>query len=106
MEVKGFKDLVDNDIDRTFLDESVFADQHIINGQKLKCVVDQVVTNASSDGVIGVFASGCRIFVRKTMLGRIPVLGELITLDGRRLVVQTVSDDMGMLEIVAQENMQ
>ena len=37
--MSDFKKLLEVDIDAVFLDDDIFADEHIINGQKMKAVI-------------------------------------------------------------------
>ena len=43
----GFKDVVRSDIDRVFLNLQEFADEHQVQGEAVKCVIDTIETQES-----------------------------------------------------------
>lgn len=100
------KESIDSDIDEVFLDVDEFADPHVINGRRLKCVIDTIVTQGGTDaGHLGVFLNQIRVHMREGLI-KTPVEGQQIRVDGVRYVVRSVSREMGMIVFTAERNSQ
>ena len=65
----GFKDVVRSDIDRVFLNLQEFADEHIVQGETVKCVIDTIETQESgASDRYGVFATDIRIHMAEGII--------------------------------------
>ena len=101
-----FKDLVQSDVEDVFLNSEEFAEEHVINGDKVRCILDKVINEAhSEDSYVGVFVNQLKIYVRTGDI-LTPGEGDLIQVDGSNHIVQSVSEEMGVLVIVADANKQ
>ena len=104
-----FKSMVAHDIDTVFLCGNEFAEMHRINDDLVECVIDELLTKESADTLTnpmeGVFLNGITIYVRTEDI-RKPVEGEVLMIDGHMHLVRRVSEEMGMLVIVAEANEQ
>ena len=104
-----FKSMVAHDIDSVFFCGNEFAEMHRINDDLVECVIDELLTKESADTLTnpieGVFLNGITIYVKKGDI-RKPVEGEVLMIDGRMHLVKRVSDEMGLLTIVAEANEQ
>ena len=104
-----FKSMLALDVDEVFLCGDEFAEMHRINDEWVECVIDELLTKESADTLTnpmeGVFINGITIYV-KTGDIRKPVEGEVLMIDGRMHLVKRVSDEMGLLTIVAESNEQ
>lgn len=101
-----FKDLVQSDVEDVFLNSEEFAEEHVINGDKVRCILDKVINEAhSEDSYVGVFVNQLKIYVRTGDI-LTPEEGDLIQVDGSNHIVQSVSEEMGVLVIVADANKQ
>ena len=104
-----FKSMLALDIDEVFLCGNEFAEMHRINDDLVECVIDELLTKESADTLTnpmeGVFLNGITIYVRTEDI-RKPVEGEVLMIDGRMHLVKRVSDEMGLLTIVAEANEQ
>ena len=102
-----FKSMVAHDIDTVFFCGNEFAEMHRINDDLVECVIDELLTKESADTLTnpmeGVFLNGITIYVRSEDI-RKPVEGEVLMIDGHMHLVRRVSDEMGMLVIVAEAN--
>ena len=102
-----FKSMLALDIDEVFLCGNEFAEMHRINDDLVECVIDELLTKESADTLTnpmeGVFLNGITIYVRTEDI-RKPVEGEVLMIDGRMHLVKRVSDEMGLLTIVAEAN--
>ena len=104
-----FKSMVALDINEVFLCGNEFAEMHRINDDLVECVIDELLTKEAADTLTnpmeGVFLNGITIYVRTEDI-RKPVEGEVLMIDGHMHLVRRVSEEMGMLVIVAEANEQ
>lgn len=104
-----FKSMVALDINDVFLCGNEFAEMHRINDDLVECVIDELLTKEAADTLTnpmeGVFLNGITIYVRTEDI-RKPVEGEVLMIDGHMHLVRRVSEEMGMLVIVAEANEQ
>ena len=104
-----FKSMVALDVDEVFLCGNEFAEMHRINDDWVECVIDELLTKESADTLTnpieGVFLNGITIYVKKGDI-RKPVEGEVLMIDGEMHIVKRVSEEMGLLTIVAEANNQ
>lgn len=107
--MSGFKDAVQADIKRVFLNRLEFADIHRINGKEILASVDRDVVKErpnirGGDPVEGVFLEEILVYVAAADMDRVPVKGELFSLDDERFLVAEVGENMGILEITITAN--
>lgn len=100
--MKTFKDYAqDFDLD-TFINLDEFADDHLINGTLLKCVIDNDIfderSTLSGDRSGGVFKDMISIFIKKEDIEK-PLIDEMITVDDEDYRVVEVKENMRMYEI-------
>ena len=100
--MKVFKDYAqDFDLD-TFINLDEFADDHLINGTLLKCVIDNDIfderSTLSGDRSGGVFKDMISIFIKKEDIEK-PLIDEMITVDDEDYRVVEVKENMRMYEI-------
>ena len=104
--MSAFKDTIAKDIKAVFINVDEFADEHELNGKKVRCVVDKDITAAAKDTMAnpleGVFLNAVTIYVDAKDMDRKPVEGELLSLDRKRYIVRNVSVEDGMLVILAE----
>ena len=104
-----FKSMVALDVNDVFLCGNEFAEMHRIDDDLVECVIDELLTKEAADTLTnpmeGVFLNGITIYVRTGDI-RKPVEGEVLMIDGHMHLVRRVSDEMGMLVIVAEANEQ
>lgn len=101
----AFKESLDKDIRDTFLNGLEFAEEHEINGEMVKCVLDEEryqlkqskrVNSLDNDGT---YVDGLTIFIEESFFTYRPHAREVITLDGEDYYVLSCKKDMGVLEI-------
>lgn len=100
--MSAFKDAVSKDIKSVFINLDEFADEHYLNGQLVRCVVDEDLTTSAPDNLVGVFLNAITIYIAKEDLEVQPVEGALLYLDEKMYLVKKVSDEAGVLVIVAE----
>ena len=104
-----FKVAVQNDIKAVFLNLKEYGEWHTLNGAKIQCVIDKNVTQdlegRGTESIIGVFTNLLTIYVDSSDIPT-PVEGEILSVDGSLHLVKSVSEEGGMLVIVAEANEQ
>lgn len=100
-----FKESLEKDTVNTFLNELEFAEEHEINGEIAKCVLDEEryqlkqskrINSLDNDGT---YIDGLTIFIEESFFKYQPHAKEIITLDGTDYYILSSKKDMGMLEI-------
>lgn len=108
--MSAFKDAISNDVKTVFINLDEFADIHDLNGCEVACIVDKDLTTGVNDTITnpleGVFLNTITIYVATKDIERKPVEGEQIKLDKERYIVRSVSEEEGILVIVAEVNKQ
>lgn len=99
-----FKETADQDIEDAFVNLHEFADPHVIDGKRVDCVIDTILTQGGPKN-LGVFINQLRIFIREGLI-KTPVEGKQIRVDSQRYLVRSVSREMGMIVITAERNSQ
>lgn len=107
--MSAFKDAVAADIKGVFLNPLEFADEHLINGQRVTAMVDSDIIKernapTAAEYAEGVFLEEKLVYVAEGDLLRRPVKGELFRLDGERYLVKEVAENDGVLEITIISN--
>lgn len=92
-----FKDVLAKDRS-AFLNPSEFADAHELNGRKVTCLVDsnELLTRQQGRYLEGVSTSQILLYILAEDLPTKPSIGSVMTLDGKRYLVQEVSDEAGI----------
>ena len=101
----SFKDQLRRDLD-VFINVDEFGNTHIINGQKVPCVIDSSVAQRfDSATVSGVFRSTIVVFLRQGDLDPLPQVDSSVILDGAPYRCFDVNTEQGIdaLTLVASE---
>ncbi len=109
--MSAFKNAIKKDIKGVFLNFDEFADNHIVNGQNVVCVIDTAETaekpNGSGNFVHeGVFLNTITLYIATADIDVKPVEGELIEIDATTYVVRKVNDECGILVIIVEGDSQ
>lgn len=107
----SFKDVVTEDLN-TLINSEEFADDHLINGKNVVCVVDSDVLAQRSGGTeFGIDELEIEVYVRTESLKQKGIhragYGSHLDVDGRIYTVMSWNENMGMSVIrmsVPQEN--
>ena len=93
----SFKDILAADIDKVFLNPNEFAENHIIDGETIVCILDE--DKSSTNKIDGVYNMRRRLFVSQRSLGYRPEPEQKIKVDNDfYYVVDCVGNDM--LEVI------
>lgn len=107
--MSSFKNAIKKDVLSVFINIDEFADVHSVNGEDVLCIIDKDVT-AGLDGreinFEGVFVNTLTIYVSSAEIASRPVEGQILDLDGETYIVRNVSDEDGILVIIAEVNAQ
>lgn len=101
-----FKAAIQKDIKAVFLNLKEYGEWHTINGLKVQCLIDKNLTQDFANAqILGVFVNILTIYVDSSDMPT-PVEGEILSVDGSLHLVKSVSEEGGMLVIVAEANEQ
>lgn len=96
--MSAFKDAVDADIRRTFINLSEFGEIHNIDGEGIVLVLDIDRLNERRDKA-GLTGEVLYFFVKETDLGRRPKVNSSMLFDGLQYLVTECVENGGVLEI-------
>lgn len=100
----NFKDAAAQDI-ATFLNIDEFADTHTINNVEVQAILDEDLKQR--DGGLayaeGVYFADCTLYVAAGLI-HLPVIGELLTIDGKDMIVLNSTDENGVYVIRLRKN--
>lgn len=108
--MSSFKECVENDITNTFINEIEFAEEHVLDGKQVICIVqdgflaEDLTIDKRGEYYPDIYGDSKTINIPKVDLKEVPVYGQVMYLDGERYDVVSVSDDMGLLTIVVNGN--
>lgn len=102
----ALKEQIHDDILGVFLNTDDFAEEHVVNGITLRCVVDDDrLLERSDKQAQGVYLGEKLLFVNAGDLPGKPAVGGPLELDGRVYYVNGCIESMGMYEIRIGANM-
>lgn len=103
-----FKQIIKEDVHRTFLNIDEFSDIHTINGKEMPAQID---TNEQierekrmNQNVDGVYMNQKLVYVAASDFGPMPKQGSILTLDGRVYRVADAVDEYGVYSITIEAN--
>lgn len=106
--MSAFKDVIAEDIHRTFLNTDEFSDIHMINGKEMPCQLDsneQIEREKRmNQNIDGVYLNQKLIYVAALDYGPMPKQGSLVTMDGRKYRVADAIDEGGVYSITLEAN--
>lgn len=103
-----FKEIIADDVHRTFLNVEEFSDMHTVNGKEMPVQID---TNEQierekrmSQNVDGVYTNQKLIYVASSDFGPMPKQGSILNLDGKIYRVADAVDEYGVYSITIEAN--
>ncbi len=103
-----FKEIIADDVHRTFLNVEEFSDMHAVNGKEMPVQID---TNEQierekrmSQNVDGVYTNQKLIYVASSDFGPMPKQGSILNLDGKIYRVADAVDEYGVYSITIEAN--
>lgn len=101
----GFKDILFQDIKRTFLNPDEFGEVHTIDGKRMVVSIDGMEAlerekKQSEHGRIdGVFKQEIVLYVARSDFGQLPAIGRAMTVDKGSYRVKDAVDESGIFSI-------
>lgn len=100
--MSAFRDMVESDISTVFLNLDEFADEHLVDGQLITCVVqNENATEKSEEKAIGLIVM--TVYARTTDLPRRRIQGDTLNVDHIDYTVETWEEQRGMSVISLSE---
>lgn len=103
-----FKDIVREDVEKVFLNESEFADEHIVDGKKIPIIIDnnEMLEREKRYKALdeGVAQKQVLFYVSALKFGRLPAIGRLLELDGKTYKVVDAIREGAMYSISLEAN--
>lgn len=101
-----FKEDLTEDLRGVFFDADEFAKEHDLNGTVCLCVVEKprteekYIRGATYDAYEGIHGASVTVHVESRLLPEIPVEGVRFDLDGEVMLVDSCTQEAGLLSIV------
>ena len=108
--MSAFKEQIAADVASVFLNADEFGEEHELNGVICTCVVqsptaqERFQQGLDYQGYEGISGRIVVVHVAKDSMPEVPIHGEVYTLDGEIMEVDSCVDDMGMLSITMHQN--
>ena len=106
--MSAFKDIIQQDVHRTFLNLDEFSDIHCVNGTEMPVQID---TNEQierekrfNQNMDGIYLNQKLIYVAASNYGPLPKQGSLLMLDRKRYRVADAVDEYGVYSITIEAN--
>lgn len=102
-----FKEMIAKDMRSVFINQTEFAEEHTIDGNRVLLVLDRDIYSERRESrrEDGVYVNYATFFVDEAVLGYRPVENQLIVFDGHQAIVTAVDDEMGMLAVTIEVNL-
>ena len=103
-----FKEIIAQDVKKTFLNTEEFSDMHSINGHDMPAQIDENEQiereKRMHQNTDGIFTNQKLVYVSADDFGKLPNQGALFILDGRRYRVVDAAGEYGIYSITIEEN--
>lgn len=104
----NFKDKLEKDLKNVFFNQNEFAEYHDIDGQQVLAIIESDQFNERPKDQLyhltnGIYRSSITIYVKSADYDK-PVIGQRISVDEEDYYVVSVSEDTGLLKIIATAN--
>ncbi|MCQ2439311.1 MAG: hypothetical protein MJ074_06085 [Oscillospiraceae bacterium] len=101
----SLKDQIAADIGRVFMNKAEFADDHMIEGEVVTCVVNEDTTNKIKEGrILGLIEADMVIFGATADMPADRGPESILNVDGREMIVIKWAESMGMSEVALRQN--
>lgn len=101
----GFKEQVALDNLAVFINPEEFGELHDLDKVMVLCVLDEdALIDRANSYEEGVFRNRMILYVNLSELGYVPVVDQMIAVNGSPYLVTQVKNDMGMLTVTLEGN--
>lgn len=108
MQMKSFKEILNQDIENVFLNTLEFADIHNVDGKDMPVQIDdnEVIEREKKERshMDGLYVKQKLIYVKAKDFGPLPAIGRQIMLDGKRYLITDSTDEYGLYTITLEGN--
>jgi len=106
--MSAFKEIIADDVHRTFLNVDEFSDIHVINGKEMPAQIDsnEQIEREKRIGqnMDGVWLNQKLMYVAADDFGPLPKQGSVLKLDGKTYRVADAIDEYGVYSITIEAN--
>lgn len=101
----GFKEILFQDIKRTYLNPGEFGEEHTIDGKRMVVSIDgmEVVERAKKQAeygrIDGIFRQQIVLYVARSDFGPLPAIGRILKIDSATYKVKDAIDEVGIFSI-------
>lgn len=100
----SFKDMIAEDLERTFFNLEEFADTHVVDGKEVSLIIDNDELKRRQGGQEYAIEESSTLFYCKSEDVARKKPGQSMKVDGRICTVDDWKEDMGMATVVLREN--
>lgn len=103
-----FKELIDSDIESTFMNTDEFSEMHVVNGKEMPVLIDnnELIERKkkANENMDGIYANQKLLYVAASDFGPLPKQGSILILDGRTYRVDEAVSESGIYSITIGAN--
>ena len=109
MQSMTFKQVMERDVDETFLNIAEFADLHNIDGIDMPAIIDDMENiereKRMKSHMDGIYARQVLLYVKASVFpGGLPAQEQVVKLDGKMYIVVDATDEGGVYAITLEAN--
>lgn len=105
---KSFKEILRQDVRRTFFNPEEFGEEHIVNGKKMMLLIDDnELTEREKrmkSNMDGIYKKQTLVYVRALEFGPLPGVGKPITIDGVTFLITDSLNEGGVYSLHLEAN--
>jgi len=103
----GFKEQAEADLSSVFLNLEEFAEDHVIEGNTVACVIQtDALVSVTNGKTLSVSAADCTIFAKSDSLPAAKSPGSFFNLDGKEMIIVSWDVACGLAAIGLRQNRQ
>lgn len=101
----NFKDTMLEDINSVFFNDAEFAENHIIDGEVVNCIIDNDrLIERSKKEFDGIYVGELLLFVKTSEIKKELTQGMPLIVDKKQMYIFSVREDDGLYEIILSRN--
>ncbi len=103
-----FKELLESDVENTFMNTDEFSEMHIVNGKEMPVMIDnnELIERKkkANENMDGIYVNQKLLYVSASDFGSLPKQGSILILDGRTYRVDEAVSEAGIYSITIGAN--
>lgn len=101
----NLKDIIASDIETVFFNLDDFAEEHFVEGKKIKIVIDNdELTKMKQGQTLGIGEADLMFFVKKKDLPKKRMPGSLLNIDNREYIVVECIENKDVMQYALRQN--